>query len=58
MLLWPLMLLLLALVTGAVGFLLAVWVAKLLFVLFCVLFVVALVRRRRRPATVADRMGP
>ena len=51
---WALIFLLVALVAGAVGFGgfvvgTALWIAKVLFVLFLVLFIVSLVTGRRRP---------
>ena len=50
MLRWSWLFLLLAVTAGVVGFLLAVWLVKVLFFLFCALFVISLIRRRREPA--------
>ena len=53
MLQWALMFLIVALVAGALGFFAvegtAAWIAKVLFVLFIVLFLVSLVTGRRPP---------
>lgn len=53
MLYWALMFLLIALVAGALGFGVvagtAAWIAKVLFVVFLVLFIVSLIGGVRRP---------
>lgn len=55
MLHWTLSFLVIALIAGLLGFYalsgLAMWIAKVLFVMFLVFFVISLITGRRRPVT-------